>query len=370
MLLRRTTVGVRRRQRRRESLSVTSTRKSSAHTTTATTTTVLWLWALTSISIGITSTSVITSLQGVNGQACTSCYRGAAFLSAAPQPLCSEQQAKVSGLFGTDNDCKDLQLLNFQYGCCSSPPIEYCSYCSDPNIEPNMDAIVPTGQFADPYSCYDYRVQNEAYLGMFQDGTCDDTFLRRAGHYCGCGPAQVQQCWLCPDQQPPTLPQKTDAWITNANCRGVEYLFSLLTEEECTTLPYTAGADLAIYCGCNGLNQTAIDEQAALYQCNFCENDGGYVTNPDTVYTTSSDPYPKTCQQAEDFARDIIKTPAGCRNTNFFGPAREICTCYGSDSTQSSSVPPSPVLVPGHLVAVLFSSLFVTVIMVSSLLVL
>ena len=94
---------------------------------------------------------------------------------------------------------------------------------------------------------------------MFEDGTCEDTFLRRAGHYCGCGPEQVQQCWLCPDQQPPTKPQKTDAWITNANCRGIEYLFSLFTAEECTAFPYTAGADLAQYCGCNGLNTTEIE---------------------------------------------------------------------------------------------------------------
>merc|ERR1712014_461708 len=107
---------------------------------------------------------------------------------------------------------------------------------------------------------------------MFEDGTCDDTFMRRGGFNCGCGDEQVQQCWLCPDKQPPTKPEKTDAWVTNSKCRGIDFLYSLLTEEECSSFPFTVGVDLSIYCGCNGLNQTEIDEQQELYQCNFCLN--------------------------------------------------------------------------------------------------
>ena len=310
-------------------------------------------WGLLSVLLLVSNCTVIMVVQG---QACPSCYRGAAMLSTAPQPVCTAAQTQVSGLFQTDTECQDLQLRNFQQGCCASPPIGSCSYCADPAYDSNPDALVPTGQYVDPYNCFEYAAQNEAYLGMFEDGTCEDTFLRRAGHYCGCGPEQVQQCWLCPDQQPPTKPQKTDAWITNANCRGIEYLFSLFTAEECTAFPYTAGADLAQYCGCNGLNTTEIEEQADLYQCNLCDYtgtgasgaSGAYVTNPDTVYTTAYDPYPKTCQQAEDFARDIIKTPAGCRNTNYFGRARKLCTCSDPTTSAAAAAPSWPGPIDGR----------------------
>ena len=281
---------------------------------------------------------ILTTRYQVNGEdKCTPCEDGSDFRLAAPQPTCNdilmETKSKTNGLFDTDQQCKNLQLNNYQKGCCAFPPFDYCTYCDDPNITPNLDLYVPTGQFADPYNCYEYSYQNEAMIGMFEDGKCEDTFMRRAGHYCGCGSQQKQECYLCPDGNPPTKPQKMDSWITNTNCRGIEYLFSLFKEDECSSYPFMAGGDLSIYCGCGGINTTEIEEQEEIYTCSFCEN-GGVVTNPTTVYNPTAVPSTqhKTCSQAEDFARTIIKTPAGCRNPNYFGLAREICTCTDSSS--------------------------------------
>jgi hypothetical protein len=267
---------------------------------------------------------------------CTPCEDGTDFRLAAPQPLCDDLLTKTNGLFGTDQECLNVQLTNYQNGCCSNPPFDYCTFCDDPKATPNLDLYVPTGQFADPYNCYEYSYQNEALIGMFSDGKCEDTFMRRAGHYCGCGSEQKQECYLCPDGRAPTKPQRMDSWITNSNCRGIEYLFSLLREDECSSFPYSVGADLGIYCGCDGINQTEIEEQAELYTCTLCEN-GGTVTNPNTVYNpTESSMQHKTCRQAQEFASTVMKTPAGCRNPNYFGLAREVCTC--SESAGSAVV--------------------------------
>merc|ERR1712238_461654 len=112
-------------------------------------------------------------------------------------------------------------------------------------------------------------------------------------------------------------------------------------EDECTLFLFATGADLAIYCGCEGLNQTEIDAQAEVYQCSLCANPEEKVTNPDFVYTNilegSNDLYPKTCRQAEDFAATIIKTPDGCRKTQYFGAARELCLCPSDTAVSSSS---------------------------------
>mmetsp|Transcript_46575 Transcript_46575/g.52097 ORF Transcript_46575/g.52097 Transcript_46575/m.52097 type:complete len:364 (-) Transcript_46575:2141-3232(-) len=300
---------------------------STTSTTTTTTTTILWVAASTA--------------------GCTSCADGSSMMTSAPQPMCNQLSRSINGLFATDHDCLENQLLTYQKGCCPKAPFDYCSYCEDPLIEPELEYRVPTGQFVeqDAYTCYDYKYQNEALIGMFQDGSCADTFLRRAGHYCGCGPTQVQECYFCPNQKPPTKPHKTDPWITQSDCRGMEYLFSLFKEEECTAFPLETGADLAIYCGCGGLNQTDIDAQAEIYRCSLCDNPDEKVTNPDFVYTNvlegSKDVYTKTCRQAEDFAATIIKTPSGCRNTQYFGAARELCLCpsdvVASSSSSSSS---------------------------------
>lgn len=250
---------------------------------------------------------------------------------------CPELPARTNGLYQTDSDCKDLQLEGYQLGCCPVPPIQYCEFCAD-GSPPDLDGTVWTGQYKDGTTCFDYSYQSEAMIGIFRDGDCSDTFLQRAGHYCGC-PNQKQECWLCPDKQPPGRPAKGDAWVTGSDCRGIEYLYSLLKEDECSTFASEAGADLAIYCMCGGLNQTAINDQAELFTCNLCEN-GGKVTNPNFVYTTDG-AFAKTCGQAEKFAKNVIKTPAACNSARYFGEAREKCACPERDPPPSGARRPS-----------------------------
>jgi len=263
--------------------------------------------------------------------ACTPCVKGAEMIN-KEAGVCIDFPSRTNGLYNTDIDCKDLQLEGYQIGCCPSPPTtDHCEYCED-GSRPNTNKRIPMGPYVEGYSCFDYSYKNEAYNGMFAYGDCSDTFLQRAGFYCGC-PAQEQECWLCPDQQPPTNPYKHETWVTNSNCRELEYFFSILKEDECEAFPFQAGADLTSFCGCGGVNQTEIDEQDENYSCQFCEN-GGVVTNPDFLYSTEGW-FPKTCRQAEEYARDIIKTPAACRNSDYFGEAREFCTC--SDFSSASS---------------------------------
>ena len=301
----------------------------------------------TLILVVTTGPVVVVNAQSPQSSACNPCITGSDDLVEGNNPACVELPSRANGLFDSENDCKDLQLKAYQLGCCPSPPFDYCEYCEDGST-PNMDAIIPTGRFVNGYTCFDYSYQPDALTGMFTNtGDCSDTFLQRAGHYCGCGgdgtseasasqQQQQQECWLCPDQQAPTKPSKGDAWVTNSNCRGIEFLFSLFREDECGDFPINSGSDLSIFCGCGGLNQTEIDEQAETYGCTLCENNGD-VTNPNFVYTDDGE-FPKTCRQAEKFARDIIKTPAGCRNPTYFGKAREFCTCSETSSAAAATI--------------------------------
>jgi len=271
-----------------------------------------------------------------NGQvsnACTVCTGGAG-LRYPDEEVCQEFLPQTNGLFKTDNDCKNLQLEAYQKGCCSNPPFEYCDYCED-GTPFNPDAIVPSGQYVGGLTCFDYKYQNSAMLGLFTDGECSDTFLRRSGHYCGC-PDQEQECWLCPDKLPPNNPGKGDEWVTQSNCRGIEFLFSVLKKNECEAFPKNAGADLAIFCGCGGLNEAEIEAQQELFQCELCRN-GAFIVDPDKIYTDGSG-FSKTCKQADDFARDVIKTPGACNNPNYFGTPREAC-CSDGGSSGVSLVP-------------------------------
>jgi len=275
----------------------------------------------------LTTTTTITVITAQ--EICTVCTEGNEMRYDIQ--LCNDLRPRTNGLYETDTDCQDLHLEAYQIGCCLAPPKGYCGYCAD-GSEPNFDGIIPTGDYVGGENCFDYAYQNKALIGMFSDGSCDDTFMRRAGYYCDC-PNQKQECWLCPDGNSPSKPGAGEPWVTDSNCRGIEYIFSLLTEDECESFPMDAGADLAIYCGCGGLNQTEIAAQQEIFQCELCRN-GGFVIDPDATYTTvGEDKFSKTCQQADDFARDIIKTPYGCNNQRYFGDAREFCCSNGSAAT-------------------------------------
>jgi len=224
------------------------------------------------VTIAVAATSIINhntnncilfvDAQKQSTNACTPCVKGADMIN-KEAGVCIDFPSRTNGLFNTDTDCKAVQLVGYQIGCCPSPPTtDHCEYCEDGSA-PDLDAIVPTGQFVEGYTCFDYSYQNEAYIGMFTDGDCSDTFLQRAGFYCGC-PAQEQECWLCPDQQPPTNPYKHETWVTNSNCRELEYFFSILKEDECEAFPFQAEAAVATAKKCIVLNDQWAKEHVRL----------------------------------------------------------------------------------------------------------
>lgn len=309
-------------------------------------------FALAALSLA----TITTTTNAQANQLCTICANGDDMMEARRNtPTCKDLPFRTNGMFETDYDCKDIQLEAYQVGCCPNPPINHCTYCAD-GSDFDADGIVPNGQFVDGQSCFDYSYQNQGYIGMFEDGKCEDTFLQRAGHYCGC-PDQEQECNLCPDGNPPGNPGKGDDWVTGSNCRGIEFLFSLFKEDECGTFPLEAGADLAIFCGCGGLNQQEIEEQKELFQCELCRSNEGVVTDPDQVYTRSglSDGlseggFTKTCGQADEFAREIIKTPYGCNNNDYFGLARDVCCSKGNSGGAGLVASRSVLLLAGLLV--------------------
>jgi len=202
---------------------------------------------------------------------------------------------KNNTLQGSDT-CKNNQLAAFQLGCCKSPPYDYCPVCAN-NGTYSPNNVIPLGS-TQQYTCAENLYRVASYNALVQPGNCSDTVIERGSFYCGCPNAQ-QQCWLCPDQSPVGNPARGDAWVTNSNCQGLEFLFSLYNKQECTNLMTDFGVDYANFCKCPGQQQTAISQE-----CLLCS---GGLANPDFTYTSSSDTYQRTCSQAADFAKSIIR---------------------------------------------------------------
>merc|ERR1719410_552406 len=91
-----------------------------------------------------------------------------------------------------------------------------------------------------------------------EEGNCADTFLQRTSHYCGC-PGVSHECFLCPDGSPPGNPDRGEAWATNANCRGLEFLMSAFRGDECSTYKEVFGVDFAAFCVCPGVEEPPLD---------------------------------------------------------------------------------------------------------------
>jgi len=255
---------------------------------------------------------------------CTPCGQGATPLT--EKEGCTNLEAPLAGLVGTDTTCLNQQLVNFQIGCCQTAPFGYCTICPDGSTPPGLQNPVPTGEFAegqDP-TCEEWQFQPNSLTALFTDGDCSDTFIQRASFYCDC-PGVEQECWLCPDKQPPTNPERGEAWATNSNCRGLEFLFSTMKANECTVVPQTFGIDFAAFCKCNGVEEPEEDA------CSFCPN-GGTVTNPEDVYTDENAVFERKCRQAYEFAKYITTGPA-C-NTLLL-EAREVCKCSGGPSSST-----------------------------------
>lgn len=221
---------------------------------------------------------------------------------------CADLVATTSGggLIQGDGQCKDYQLQGFQLGCCSSPPYEYCDVCPDGSAFTRSD-VIPIGDplRGDP-TCAENIYRIASYVPIFTPGTCTDTVIQRGAFYCGC-PNTEQQCYLCPDQQPPTNPERGDAWITNSNCGGIEFLFSLYTAQECTDYRESYGVDFAHFCKCPNY------EKNSTGHCAMCE-DG--LENPDFIYTPEDAAFERTCEQAQAFAESITRENICLREMN------------------------------------------------------
>lgn len=267
--------------------------------------------------------------------ACTVCADGSDPLTVGPP--CDSLDASVAGMSSGDTSCKNQQLLHFQTGCCRDPPYEYCPICPDGSAPPGITNKVPIGDFADPPTCQEVQYRRETLIGVFEDGDCTDTFLQRGSFYCGC-PGVQQECWLCPDKKEPGNPDRGDAWATQSNCRGLQYLFSVFSAQECQDLPATFGVDLAAFCLCgtvdasnettgdaNDGTEVGVETDEEEYKCTLCDN-GGSVKNPDFIYTNETDVYQRTCGQAQDFAEYVISSYA-CRD--LLARPREMCDCGG-----------------------------------------
>lgn len=278
---------------------------------------------------------IVVSLSSL-GQAqledCTLCADGNEPISDVSTSPCSDIGSSIAGLVQSDNSCKDQQLAAYQAGCCRDPPFEYCPVCPDGTPIPEPLNGVPIGTNpADEPNCREVQYRRETLIGVFEQGTCADTFLQRGSFYCGC-PNIEQQCWLCPDKNPPGNPDRGDAFATNSRCRGINYLFSIFNADECATLPDVFGVDLAAFCLCGGLDEESENAEVTTdedpYQCSFCEG-GGQVVDPDLVYTDESDFFERRCGQAQDYAQ-YVTTERAC--TDLFERARQTCQCTGGSS--------------------------------------
>jgi hypothetical protein len=209
--------------------------------------------------------------------------------------------AASASLQGSD-ECKTNQLAAYQLGCCTSPPYFHCPICPDGSDYVPSNTI-PLGQGNDP-TCAIYELTKNSYSSAFEVVTCADTFLQRAAIYCGC-PDVEKECTVCPDGQTPTNPERGDAWITQSNCAGVEFLLSLYSAEECSSLRDSYGVDFAHFCKCPDY------EKADTGTCLMCE-DG--IANPNFVYLSTA--FERTCAQGAQFAESITRDNICIREMN------------------------------------------------------
>eukprot|EP00529_Nitzschia_sp_RCC80_P028058 CAMPEP_0113512118 /NCGR_PEP_ID=MMETSP0014_2-20120614/39159_1 /TAXON_ID=2857 /ORGANISM="Nitzschia sp." /LENGTH=261 /DNA_ID=CAMNT_0000408435 /DNA_START=201 /DNA_END=982 /DNA_ORIENTATION=+ /assembly_acc=CAM_ASM_000159 len=248
---------------------------------------------LVAVSVGVTRAQL---------EDCTLCAGGEGDQKddALTRQECTQIVTSIAGLLQSDDTCKTNQLQAFQAGCCDNPPFEYCTVCPD-GSDFTLLAEVPTGvNPADNPTCQEAQFNPFLLSGVFQQeglGDCSDTFLQRGAFYCGC-PNTAQSCWLCPDKGPSGNPDRGDAWRTDSRCRGIEYLFSVFTAEECSELPIAFGVDFAAFCECGGVEERDEMDPLTSYDCSLCPG-GGNVVDPNLVYSDPTDVFERNCGQAE-----------------------------------------------------------------------
>jgi hypothetical protein len=276
----------------------------------------------------------LLALEAYGQSACSICAYGDVYdeqiFRMTTEMTCADVEAQVTALATTteDTECLDLQLTGYQIGCCEGPPRNHCTICPDgSDFDPNLR--IPLGSGNDPTCAEAVFFRDNLYLAPFDIGTCDDTFLRRSAHYCGCQGVE-QECFLC---EGGAAPLKTDDEIVfafNSACAGVEWLFSLFSEQQCVDVPLTYGFDAAAFCECPDY------EFVSDYECSLC-GEGMVLEDRSQEWTdASSDTF--TCGAAEDFAPYFLREST-C--TNVLNPAREQCTCVVDDGTFPPTAAPT-----------------------------
>jgi hypothetical protein len=294
------------------------------------------------------SVLVILALQVVQGQdVCTSCWKEDTFILeptfiffANATKLCTAvlddmNALAADGILDASGDCKNAQLEAFQLGCCPRAPKLYCTICPDGTPHERLTVVPINGDANDP-SCEVSQVREASLNGFFETGSCPDTILQRGAFYCGC-PNTEQQCFLCPNGGEPPNKRKVDAYQTESNCQGNDYLFSLFTADECTNVLPNQGIDFSAFCECPGYVMPESD-----YVCDLCP-EGEYVPNLSKVHTATDAAYERTCGQAQDFTEFVIN-PIICDQN--MEEAREAC-CVPSGATSAMGTALSLMLAVG-----------------------
>jgi hypothetical protein len=218
-------------------------------------------------------------------------------------------------------ECKRIQLLSFQTGCCESnaipPPV--CSVC--PDDAPFLTGVeIPSAGRAE-LKCGDLTNDTSFLEYLERPGDCSDTFLQRSAAWCGCAGNSIQ-CPLCPDGSKPPNPSKTENLLYGWDCNAFEYIFSLLNEAECHSAAEILEFDATAFC-CQ-----LFDQSPRI--CQFCP-DGTSIGDPDRII--SSDYGPLKCGDIQE-SIELIPTAKSCEFTKSKFNTDLCCTSSGSVAFQ------------------------------------
>jgi hypothetical protein len=218
-------------------------------------------------------------------------------------------------------DCKQVQLLSFQTGCCdsNSVPPTVCSVCPDGGSFLN-DVEIPSAGRAE-LKCADLTNDTSFLDYMEHRGDCSDTFLQRSAAWCGCAGTSIQ-CSLCPDGSKPPNPSKTEDVLYGWDCNVFEYIFALLSEAECHSAAEILEFDAAAFC-CPHVAQSP-------NICQFCP-DGTSIGDPDKII--SSDYGPMKCGDIQE-SIELIPTEKSCEFTKSKFKTHLCCTSSGAVAFQ------------------------------------
>lgn len=133
---------------------------------------------------------------------------------------------------------------------------------------------------------------------------------------------------MCPDGADPGAPRKVDAFRTNSNCLGNQYLASLLKEDECNP---NIGVDLAAFCECPGVVASE-DNECTLCGSGQKIDDRAFVFMEKGVNGATQT---RTCAQASDFAA-FITDENSC--DSLLMEAREACCVKGRGGSGAASL--------------------------------